>query len=306
MNRKKLLLIVNLNAGKGSVTRQLGEIIDCFIKADYDVNIYTTQAVADATRKIIEEGIDYDRIVCSGGDGTLNEVVRGMMHYPVEKRIPIGYIPSGTTNDFANSLLISKNMSEAAQCAATGSNYLVDVGMFNEQSFLYVAAFGAFTEVSYSTPQEIKNNLGRIAYLLEGIKSLANIKSYHLNVGCEDETFEGDFIYGQISNSTSVGGFQTMSPETIELNDGLFEMLLIYKPNNPLDLQNIIAALLMQDINSGWLVYRKVKKVSISSDNPIRWTLDGEYGGSVEKAVIENITQSIPLIVGKEDSNEII
>lgn len=294
-----MLFIVNLHAGKEKVNQELGHIIDLFVKNQFEVTIYTTQCASDATNKVKESAHDYDLVVCSGGDGTLNEVVKGMMTFPSELRVPIGYIPSGTTNDFANSLQLPRNMEEAARIAVTGSPCVIDIGLFNQKSFLYVAAFGIFTEVSYSTPQETKNYLGRMAYILEGIKSLANIKTYHLSLNADEELIEGDFIFGQITNSTSVGGFQIRNPQYVELNDGVFEMVLVRRPNNLLDLQNIVGAILLQDFNSEWFVYRKVKKVNLVSDEEVPWTLDGEFGGHEQEVFVENIHEAISVIVKK-------
>lgn len=294
-----MLFLVNLKAGKEKIKQELGNVIDCFVRNKIDVHIHTTQSVGDATKQVALTALNYDLVVCSGGDGTLNEVVVGMMTLPIEKRIPIGYIPSGTTNDFANSLRLPRNMEEAAEIVVSGESCSIDIGLFNQKSFLYVAAFGLFTEVSYSTPQEIKNNIGRMAYVLEGIKSLANIKSYSLQVSADEEMIEGKFIFGQITNSTSVGGFQMRNPEWIELNDGVFELLLIRFPNNILDLQNIVGALLLQNLDSEWIVYRKVKCVKIKGEENVPWTLDGEFGGNVESAVIENVHQAISMIVKK-------
>lgn len=299
VENQKLLFIVNLFAGKGKIRQELGEYIDYFVKNHYDVSVYTTQCVGDATDYVTQHAQAYDGVVCSGGDGTLNEVVRGMMKLPKEQRVSIGYLPTGTTNDFANSLQLPKTVKEGAKVAIHGTLQWIDMGLFNQNSFLYVAAFGIFTEVSYSTPQEIKNNLGRMAYVLEGMKSLTNIKSYTMKVFADEEEIEGNFLYGQISNSTSVGGFQAMNAQTIALDDGVFEMLLIRCPNHILDLQNIIGALLLQDLSSDWLVYRKVSRVKIQSQTPVSWTLDGEFGGECECADIENVHQAIQMHVNE-------
>lgn len=292
---KNVWLLVNPKAGKGAVSQHLCNIIDVYVKHDFEVTVYTTQCEKDATRKIIENTVGYDRIVCSGGDGTLNEVVQGMMHFPKEKRMPIGYIPSGTTNDYANALKLSKNMLLATQDTISGVVHKVDIGKFQQKSFLYVAAFGLFTEVSYTTPQDIKNNLGRIAYILEGIKNIVNIKSYSLEVQMEQETISGDFIFGQVSNSTSIGGFPTIFPEQVELNDGLFEMMLIRMPKKPSDLQNMVSDLLKQNMQSKWIVYRKVKEVTFVSKEIVSWTLDGEFGGCEKEVQIEVLKEEVEL-----------
>lgn len=298
---KNVLIIVNPHAGKGMIKRYLCDVIDLFVKDKWNVTVITTQAKGEAAKLASEAADRYDLLVCSGGDGTLNEVVSGLVKD--HKHIPIGYLPAGTTNDFASSLQIPKNnLPAAAQKIIDGKSFLCDVGKFNDHVFMYVAAFGAFTEVSYSTPQDFKNNFGRAAYILEGIKSLTNIMTYHLKVECEDELIEGDFIYGQISNSTSVGGFQAMSLKDVHLDDGLFELLLVHRPNNLLDLQTIIAALLMQDENSGWLVHRKLSKIKITSETPVPWTLDGEFGGNHYAMTISNLPKAVEFILHNEES----
>lgn len=298
---KRVLIIVNPHAGKGMIKRYLCDVIDLFVKNKWCVSVITTQAKGEAAQLASEAADQYDLLVCSGGDGTLNEVVSGLVKDC--KHIPIGYLPAGTTNDFASSLQIPKNnLPAAAQQIINGKRFLCDVGKFNDHVFMYVAAFGAFTEVSYTTPQDFKNNFGRAAYILEGIKSLTNIMTYHLKVECENELIEGDFIYGQISNSTSVGGFQAMSLKDVQLDDGLFELLLVHRPNNLLDLQTIVAALLTQDENSSWLVYRKLSKVKIVSETPVPWTLDGEFGGNHYAMTISNLPKAVEFIVHNEES----
>jgi len=297
---QRVLIIVNPHAGKGMIKRYLCDVIDLFVKHQWQVSVVTTQAKGEATQLASDAALHYDLLVCSGGDGTLNEVVSGLVKD--ERHIPIGYLPAGTTNDFASSLQIPKNnLPAAAQQIIDGKGFLCDVGHFNDRIFMYVAAFGAFTEVSYSTPQDFKNNFGRAAYILEGIKSLTNIVTYHLKVECENELIEGDFIYGQISNSTSVGGFQAMSLKDVQLDDGLFELLLVHRPNNLLDLQTIIAALLTQDENSSWLVHRKLSKVKITCETPVPWTLDGEFGGNHQTMVIRNLPKAVEFIVRNEE-----
>lgn len=295
---KKCLMIINATAGKGMVKKALADILDCFVKAGYEIQITLTQARNDAKKLAMQAGNDFDLLVCSGGDGTLNEVVSGLLQLSKEQRPPLGYIPAGTTNDFATSLGIDKRLDQAAMQIIEGKPFLIDIGRFNERSFMYVAAFGLFTQVAYSTPQDAKNMFGRVAYILEGVKSLANVNVYDLTIELEDETIQGDFIYGQISNSTSVGGFSNVGDQIV-LDDGYFEMLFVYRPNNPLDLQVIIADLLTRNLKSNWLVYRHVKQVKIRSTKPMEWTLDGEFAGSIEEANIEIINKELNIMVDK-------
>lgn len=206
---KKLLFVINGHSGKGQIKNRLLEIIDVMVQEGYQVTVHTTQAREDATNVVREQAKDYDLIVCSGGDGTLDETVTGLMQSG--EKVPIGYIPAGSTNDFANSLKIPKNMLHAGKTAVTGRRFPCDVGEFNGDFFIYVAAFGIFTDVSYATSQELKNVLGHVAYILEGAKRLHTIKSYHMRVEYDGQETEGDFLLGMITNSTSVGGFKGMT-----------------------------------------------------------------------------------------------
>lgn len=294
---KKMFMLVNPTAGKGQIKRVLCDIIQLFTKHDYLVSIHITQNSEDTQLQVFKQATNFDCLVCIGGDGTLNEIVRALMG--IEHHATLGYIPSGTTNDFATTLQIPKNALKAAKHIIDGSEKYIDLGKFNHEWFTYVAAFGAFTEVAYSTPQDVKNNFGRIAYFMEGIKSIPNITTYHLKVNIDSEIIEGDFIYGHVSNSTSIGGF-SLGKNHVLLDDGYFELLMIYKPNNPLDLQTIIAALMMQDTSSGWFVYRQVKKVTFESEQKVTWTLDGEFGGEHQVSTIENIRKALRIVVKKE------
>ena len=238
MKKKKLLFVFNPHSGKGQIRNKLLEIVDIFVKTGYEVQIHPTQEPKDARELVKKRAGKFDLVVCSGGDGTLDEVVSGMMQR--EKRAAIGYIPAGSTNDFAVSLKLPKNMIEAARTSVLGTPFRCDVGDMNGKFFVYIAAFGLFTDVSYGTPQEWKNILGHAAYLLEGAKSLTSIKSYPMVVECNGELIKGDFIFGMITNSTSVGGFKNMTGTNVELNDGLFEVTLIKKPKNPMELSEIL------------------------------------------------------------------
>ena len=215
---KKLLFIFNPYSGKAQIKNKLLQIVDIMVKAGYEVTIYPTQARADALNLVQKRAKKYDLVVCSGGDGTLDEAVSGMMLS--EKKVPLGYIPAGSTNDFANSLKIPKDMVKAAKAAVSGKKFACDVGKFNDSFFIYVAAFGIFTAVSYKTSQEWKNILGHAAYILEGAKSLHEITSYHMRVEYEDQVIEDEFIYGMITNSNSVGGFKNMTGKNVLLDDG--------------------------------------------------------------------------------------
>lgn len=292
---KKLLFVFNPKSGKGLIKNYLVDIVDTMVKADYEVTVYTTQAQGDAIQKVEKEAAKYDLVVCSGGDGTLDEVVTGMNRSEAER--PIGYIPAGSTNDFANSLGIPKDMVKAAYTAVHGKEFPCDVGYFNGDTFVYVAAFGLFTEVSYQTPQHWKNILGHAAYILEGAKRLHDIPSYVMKVEHDGEVFIDKFIFGMVTNSISVGGFRGMTGEDVKLDDGVFEVTLIKSPQTPLELNEILASLtkLIDDTD---LIYSfKTSELRITTEEKVAWTLDGEFGGEHEELVIKNLKQKIQIMV---------
>ena len=239
--RKKMLFIFNPRSGKGSIKTRLMDILDIFVKGGYEVTVHPTQAYMDGFKIAKKKAGEYDLVVVSGGDGTLDEIVSGILR--VGCKTPIGYIPAGSTNDFANSMHISKNMLQAATDIVEGIPHAFDVGKFNDDFFVYIAAFGLFTDVSYETNQDLKNILGHAAYILEGTQRIFNIKSYKLKVLSEEAELEGDFIFGMISNSTSVGGFKKLTGPDVMLDDGVFEVMFIRMPRNLLDLNEIIASL---------------------------------------------------------------
>ncbi len=299
MKRKKLLFIYNPFSGKGQIKNKLSEIVDQFVKSGYEVTIYPTQKPQDAMELVEETEEVYDLVVCSGGDGTLDETVTGMMRR--EKKVPIGYIPAGSTDDFANSLDIPKSMEQAARIAVEGEPFGCDIGSFNGDYFVYIAAFGLFTDVSYATSQELKNRIGHLAYLLEGVKRIPGIQSYHLQVTCEGHTFEDEFIYGMVTNSTSAGGFKNITGKNVELDDGLFEVTLIRMPKNPIELNEIIGSLtnLIDDTD---LIYTfKTDRITLKSLEEIPWTLDGEYGGTHSEVEIQNGKQAVQIMVKKKE-----
>ena len=293
--KKKLLFVFNPYSGKAQIKNQLLEIIDIMVKAGYEVTIYPTQARGDAIGKVEQEAGDYDLVVCSGGDGTLDETVTGMMRR--ERKVPLGYIPAGSTNDFATSLGIPKEMTKSARAAVEGQPFACDIGVFNGDFFVYVAAFGIFTEVSYSTSQEWKNLLGHAAYILEGVKSLHDISSYRLRVEYGEITMEDEFIFGMITNSTSVGGFKGMTGKDVLLDDGVFEVTLIRKPKNPLELNAIIRALLQRVDNTEMVYSFKTDRIKFYAPTELTWTLDGEFGGAHTEILVENLRQAVQIMV---------
>lgn len=297
MDKKKILFVVNPKAGKARIKNHLLDIVDLFIKAGYEVNVHITQEKGDAVETVKNREDGYDIIVCSGGDGTLDEVVNGMVQ---SKRMkPIGYIPAGSTNDFANSLKIPSNMKKAAHVVVDGEKFACDIGAFNSDVFVYVAAFGMFTDVSYGTEQELKNALGHMAYVLEGVKRLASIKSYRMKISYGDIVLEGDFIYGMATNSMSVGGFKNLTGKNVELNDGQLEVMLVKRPANALELNKLIAALWEQKTDNEFIYWFKTDKLQIESEEAVAWTLDGEFGGEHKTVKIEDLKQAMEIIVPK-------
>ena len=290
---QKLLFIFNPHSGKGQIKNNLVDIVDIMVKAGYDVTIYTTQARADATRKVMEEAANFDRIVCSGGDGTLDEVVTGLIKS--DTNTPIGYIPAGSTNDFANSLGIPKEMVKAAEVAVGKNPFPCDIGDFNSDTFVYVAAFGLFTEVSYKTSQQLKNIFGHVAYIMEGAKHLHDILSYNMQVEYEGHFFQDEFIYGMVTNSVSVGGFKGMPGTDVKLDDGVFEVTLIKKPHNPIELNEILACLTNMIDDSDLIYSFKTNEVKITACEQIAWTLDGEFGGEHEEVIIRNLNKRVTI-----------
>lgn len=292
---KKLLLIMNPCSGKKKANRVLADIIGIFNRAGCDVTTYMTAARGDATEVAARRAEEFDIIVCVGGDGTFNEVISGL--YRVGSKTPIGYIPAGSTNDFANSLHLSKNLLKAAQDIVDGVPQKLDIGRFNDRYFSYVASFGAFTRVSYATSQSVKNMLGHLAYILGGIKELPSIRCKHLRFTLDDGTvLEDDYIFGAVSNSTSVAGILTLSPEIVDMNDGVFELLLVRKPHNLLELNDCVLALSTQDYNSPMLTFTSARRVEIDAPEDMDWTLDGEHAVGCAHSVAENLQDAVCVI----------
>ncbi len=308
METKKVLFVYNPRAGKAKIRNKLYDIIDIFTKAGWEVTVYPTQQEGDAVRAVTEKKPGYDLLVCSGGDGTLDEAVNGMTQ--CAQQIPIGYIPAGSTNDFAMSLGLPKDMCKAAESIVSGRAYPCDIGAFNERCFVYIAAFGLFTDVSYETSQEIKNVLGHMAYLLEGVKRISSIKSYKMKVsykegeGGEEKGIEDEFIFGMVTNSLSVGGFKRITGKYVELDDGEFEVTLIRKPSNPLDINMIIAALINRNINTDYMYCFKTGEITFEAQEELPWTTDGEFGGIHKTVRIKNRKQAVQIIVPGQGSGQ--
>lgn len=292
--KRRLLLIVNSKAGRMKLKQELFNIIDLFCKNDCETVVYTTSKEGDGSAIVKENAGRFDVIICCGGDGTLNEMISGTME--LDETPVLGYIPAGTTNDFARSIKLPLNIKAAAEKVIFGEVRSLDIGRFNDKYFSYIASFGAFTETSYKTSQAFKNAFGHFAYILEGIKEIPNISSYHLVVATENETYEDDFIFGAVSNSTSIAGILKLDEDIVDFSDGLFELMLIRKPNNPIELSKIISSLSKQDYDNDLFVFVQTSHIEINVDREMSWTLDGEYANGGNKIVIDNIPNGFKLI----------
>lgn len=292
---KNLLFIYNPRAGKGSIGTHLGDIVDIFVKSGYKVTIYPTQCRGDGEVIATQWAKDYDRIVCAGGDGTLDEIVTGVMSAGLS--LPIGYLPTGSTNDFARSIGLPRTIRRAASRAVSDNLFRCDVGRFNSRYFVYVAAFGIFTDVTYETDQNLKNIFGYTAYLAEAAKRLPGIKSIPLKITYDDNVLADDFLVGIITNSESVGGMKALPGPDVKLDDGVFEVMLVKAPDNIFEFNLIAPAILDRRIRSDNVICFKCSKITIESDEPISWNLDGEFGGMVDRAEIENVHEAVEFVV---------
>ena len=292
---KKMLFIMNPISGQKKAAKFLPEIISLFNRADYEVITYLTGCQGDATRMAALRGGDVDIVVCCGGDGTFNETITGLLENDIH--VPVGYIPSGSTNDLANSLKLSSNPLKAAQDILEGTPAVYDVGKFGSRYFSYVASFGAFTQTSYTTPQSIKNLLGHTAYVLSGISELSQIRKEHVRMEIDGEIVEDDFLFGAISNSTSVGGVLTLDPKVVNMSDGLLEILLVRAPHNLTEITECLQAFQAQDYNNCAMVtFRSARRIRILANPSMLWTLDGERDEGHWEVVAENLHHAIRLI----------
>lgn len=300
---KKMLFVYNPMAGKEQIKGSLSDIVRIFCRADFEVTIFATQGPEDATNIVKEKGALYDYIVCSGGDGTMNEVAAGIMH--LEKSPVCGYIPAGTVNDFASSLKIPKNMPEAAELITKGKVFRCDLGQFNQKYFTYVSGFGAFTEVSYQTPQEWKNALGKAAYFIEAIKHITEIKVHHMVIEYDGGVIEDNFILGLISNSVSVAGYDAYSKMDIMMDDGMFEVMFIKELRNPIEVQQALGALMTKNFDSDRMLQFSSSRLMIRSDDEVQWTLDGEDGGFCKEAEVRNHQYALSIVCDPEVADSV-
>ena len=301
---KKLLYIYNPMSGQRTIGNYLSSIVEYFSKNSYFPTVYATQRADDAREKVKEFAKEYDEILVSGGDGTLDEVVSGVLK--ADANSIIGYIPTGSTNDFSRSLKIPSDIKKSTKYAIKGEVMDVDVGKFNSKFFTYVAAFGSIAQVSYETDQSMKNIFGRFAYILEGVKTVSNLKSYKAKIKIDEEVFEGEFIHFMATNSVSVGGFNNFYNKNIGLDDGIFEAVLIKKPKGLIELNQIIDGLRSKKENDN-VIFRSGSVFKVESEEKIDWTLDGDFGGSYKKSEVKVLNRAVKMRTGfSKDSKELI
>ena len=292
---KKLLFIINPVTAKAALTPSLIDVLDTFGRAGYEVTTHVTRYKNDTQDTVRAVGEGYDVIVCAGGDGTLNETVSGVVGFV--KKPKIGYLPAGTTNDFAVSWGIPRKPLAAAEMIASGEASPIDVNVFCGRPYIYVAAFGAFTEASYATPQPMKQSLGWSAYIFEGLKSLPAIRPIRMRIEYDGGAVEGGFLYGMISNTRRVGGFDLRMKEDISPSDGLTELILIRQPDNPADNGKMLGAVLTQDTSSEYIVFAHTKSLRFEAEEPVPWTIDGESGGEVRNGEIAVMEHAVELFL---------
>ena len=292
---KRVLLVFNPKSGRGDFIKSLYSVISLFSRAGYEVAVYPTTSSGDAKDYVQKRGSHFDLVVCAGGDGMISEVVNAYMK--MDAPPPLGYIPTGTTNDFAVSLGIPKVHTEAADAVLNGQARNIDIGRFGGQYFSYVAAFGKFTDVSYSTAQSAKNILGRAAYIFEGIKQLGNLDAVNCEIDIDGEIIAGDFILGVVTNMTTVAGFRVPADKDSSVDDGLFEAIFVRSPQSLAELPGTIAALTDPSAEADTVIRRTAKKINFTHKNPCGWTVDGEFGGEHSNITLENIRRALSIIL---------
>lgn len=301
MTYKSMLMLVNLCAGQKRVARKLPDIVQYFCDNGYLPTVLATGYAGHAREVARENANKYDLIVCAGGDGTLNETVDGVLEAGVD--VPIGYLPCGTTNDLASSLQLSRDLDQAARDVLESTPVPLDIGSFNGRHFVYTASFGAFTNVSYATPQSMKNMLGHLAYLLEGVKNIGQLQPVFARIHTDAGDFTGDFIFGSISNTTSIGGLVTLDSELVQLNDGKFELILVEAPRNAIDLSQIVIGIAQQKYD-GLLHMVSVSHIEVETLVPLEWTLDGEYEKGGVRSVIDNLPCAVRVFAPRHEHED--
>lgn len=298
MNRKKLLFFINPKAGQLELRVRLLDLLDVFTAGGYEVTVHPTQTPRDLTERIARDGSRFDLVVCAGGDGTLNEAVSGLMQ--LEHRPALGYIPGGTCNDVAATLGIPRDPVEAAKAIMTGHPQAIDIGSFGpDRWFTYVAGFGAFTDVAYETPQQEKRVLGRLAYLLKGAKSLAEIRPIPMRMTVGDRVIEDQVLLGLVCSTTSVGGFRAASTvmKGVSLDDGLSEVIVVKTTGSIQDLHAIGTLLVKREFDPQFFYTFQTDRIRFEFPAPVKWTLDGEFGGALDRVDIQNHNRAIEILV---------
>ena len=292
---RKLFLIINPESGMGRIKPELFKVCNTLSSGGYLVTVFLTTKKGDATEAAKTLDSSYETIVVCGGDGTLNEVITGLMNNP--NTYKVGYIPSGTLNEWSSGLNISRNIVKAASDVINGREIFLDVGQFKDKYFSYTASFGAFTAASYSTPQNVKNVLGQMAYVFEGIKELGAIKPIHMKFQSDDEFYEGNYLFGAISNAMSIGGIIKFDKNEVALNDGVFEVILIEEPETLTDLNQTIDAIMTKKFDSKCIKQFTTRHLTVYSDDIVDWTLDGEHAQSEKFIDIINLHNAIQFII---------
>lgn len=296
---RKLLFLVNPNAGQRRVNKSLTDIIGIFNEGGYEVTVFLTNGPGSGTQIVQERAKDYDLVVCAGGDGTLNETVTGVLR--AGAGCPVGYIPCGSTNDFASTLKLSTDVVQAAKDIMMGAPVEYDVGRWGDRYFVYIASFGAFTRVSYTTPQNLKNALGHLAYVLSGIQELPQIRNIPMALELEGQVLDGEYLFGAVSNSTSVGGVFTLDAKQVDLRDGKFEVFLVRMPRDMAELTQCAAALQNHTYDCAAITFRSVSRLRVHQDPALLWTLDGERAEGADVVEIENLHRAIRLVHRQEE-----
>ena len=293
--KKHLLFIVNPNSGKVKIKDSLLEICHIFCQSGYELTLNVTQYISDAMKEAKNHEPAYDLIVCCGGDGTFNSMASEIITF--ENPPSIGYIPSGSTNDFGRSIGLTGSSVDITRKIMSGLPRNLDIGSFNQYYFSYIASFGAFTETSYNTPQSLKNRLGHLAYILEGVKDLSAIEPCHMKITYGNQTLDDNYIWGAVCNSTSIGGVIRLNKDLVDYNDGLFEVILIKAPKALFDLTKIIVSINTQEYSPDVIDFFQTDEVSFYPDTEIPWSLDGEYAKGSHEIHIKNIHNALQILV---------
>ncbi len=296
MNTKRMLFIINPCAGQRRVARKLADILQRFCAGGMLPTVLTTEYAGHARKLVEQYAAQHDIVVCAGGDGTLNETVAGLLESGAD--IPIGYLPCGTTNDLASTLGLSRDLDQAAQDILDGQPRMLDIGSFNGRSFVYTASFGAFTSVSYATPQPVKNVLGHLAYLLEGVKNLGQLQPVYAKVHTDTEDYSGDFLFGSVSNTTSLAGILTLDKSLVQLDDGRFELLLVDMPRNAIEFSQLLINVAQRKFE-GLLHLTTASTIEIDTRENVDWTLDGEDGRGGTHFDIRNLNGAVRIITNQ-------